>query len=345
MISIIVPVYKVEPYLRQCVDSILNQTYRDIEVLLIDDGSPDKCGEICDEYTENDKRVRAFHTENRGLSAARNLGVCEAKGEYIGFVDSDDWIEPDMYEVLLKRMQETSADIGVCGWWREDELHDDKRITTENCAMQLSVYPDAQNSLQALLDGKINVHVWNKLYKSILVKEVCFPEGKYYEDLSTMPRIIAHSRVVCVLPTCKYHYRRRENSISKLHTAKNLIDCADAQLNRFSYFQTEYPALYMRKKSVLLRDCADGISRVWRWWYIQSRMDKETYQGRIIELQQFSKEYLSPTMVGKLSGYLRVSIVFMKYRCSASFAILHAMNKIYKIIQSSFNHSWMWEYL
>ena len=103
MISIIVPVYRVEPYLRQCIESILGQTYRDIEVLLIDDGSPDHSREICDEYAEKDGRVRVFHTENRGLSAARNLGLQEAKGEYIGFVDSDDWIEPEMYEVLLGR--------------------------------------------------------------------------------------------------------------------------------------------------------------------------------------------------------------------------------------------------
>ena len=96
MISVIVPVYKVEPYLRQCVESILNQTYSDLEVLLIDDGSPDRCGEICDEYEKKDIRVRVFRTENRGVSAARNLGLREAKGDLIGFVDSDDWIEADM---------------------------------------------------------------------------------------------------------------------------------------------------------------------------------------------------------------------------------------------------------
>lgn len=122
MISIIVPVYKVEPYLRQCVDSILNQTYRDLEILLIDDGSPDCCGKICDEYEKKDKRVRVFHTENRGLSIARNLGLKETQGDYIGFVDSDDWIEPDMYEVLLKCLEETGADICVCGYSYENGI-------------------------------------------------------------------------------------------------------------------------------------------------------------------------------------------------------------------------------
>lgn len=103
MISVIVPVYKVAPYLRQCVDSIINQSFDDLEILLIDDGSPDQCGEICDEYAAKDSRVRVFHTENKGLSAARNLGLQKATGEYIGFIDSDDWIEPDMYEVLLRK--------------------------------------------------------------------------------------------------------------------------------------------------------------------------------------------------------------------------------------------------
>ena len=119
MISIIVPVYKVEPYIHQCIRSILNQTYRDIEILLIDDGSTDKCGEICEEYARIDSRIQVFHTENKGLSAARNLGLMEAKGEYIGFVDSDDWIEPDMYESLLRQLGESEADISACKIWDE----------------------------------------------------------------------------------------------------------------------------------------------------------------------------------------------------------------------------------
>ena len=107
MITIIVPVFNVEQYLPKCVDSIINQTYSNLEILLIDDGSQDRCGEICDEYAKKDSRIQVFHTKNRGLSVARNLGLQEAKGEYIGFVDSDDWIEPDMYEVLLSKMRES----------------------------------------------------------------------------------------------------------------------------------------------------------------------------------------------------------------------------------------------
>ena len=119
MISVIVPVYNVEPYLRKCLDSIVNQTYRDFEILIIDDGSTDGSGRICDEYAEKDSRIKVFHTENRGLSCARNLGLAEAKGEWIGFVDSDDWIEPDMYEVLIRRAEETGADVVECSHYKE----------------------------------------------------------------------------------------------------------------------------------------------------------------------------------------------------------------------------------
>ena len=112
-ISVIVPVYKVEPYLRECVDSIINQTYKNLEIILVDDGSPDNCGAICDEYAAKDSRVRVIHKENGGVSSARNAGIEAATGDYIGFVDSDDWIEPDMYENLLESLQRENAEIAA----------------------------------------------------------------------------------------------------------------------------------------------------------------------------------------------------------------------------------------
>ena len=124
-ISVVVPVYKVEPYLRKCLDSIVNQTYRDLEIILIDDGSPDNCGRICDEYAERDARIRVVHQENSGLSAARNAGLKLVSGSYIGFVDSDDWIEPDMYSYLLGNALEYQADIAVCS---RTEQHMDRTV-------------------------------------------------------------------------------------------------------------------------------------------------------------------------------------------------------------------------
>ena len=120
LISVIVPVYNVEPYLRQCIDSILGQTYKDLQVLLIDDGSPDGSGDICDEYAQKDHRIEVFHTENRGLSAARNLGISEAKGDMISFIDPDDWIEYRLFEVLYTVLERTGADISACSFAEEN---------------------------------------------------------------------------------------------------------------------------------------------------------------------------------------------------------------------------------
>ena len=115
LISVIIPVYKVELYLRECIDSVLAQTYQNLEVILVDDGSPDQCGSICEQYAEKDNRVCVIHKENGGLSDARNAGIDVAKGEYIGFVDSDDWVAPDMYECLYKASVEYNAEFVVCG--------------------------------------------------------------------------------------------------------------------------------------------------------------------------------------------------------------------------------------
>ena len=119
LISVIVPVYKAEPYLDKCVNSIRNQTYKNLEIILVNDGSPDRCGEMCDAYAKADSRIRVFHKENGGQSSARNLGLDHMTGEYVGFVDSDDWIEPDMYQRLYDRMVETESQISVCGLQRD----------------------------------------------------------------------------------------------------------------------------------------------------------------------------------------------------------------------------------
>lgn len=164
MISVIVPVYNVELYLRKCIDSILAQTYRDLEILVVDDGSTDGSGKICDEY-KKDERVRVFHTENRGLSATRNLGLDKATGEWIGFVDSDDWIEPDMYEVLFRKAEETEADVVECG------CHADYTTTSyEHRAIQRTV--SGIDAVKALIRSEIRTQVWNKIWRRHLFTDI-----------------------------------------------------------------------------------------------------------------------------------------------------------------------------
>ena len=319
MISIIVPVYKVAPYLRQCVESIINQTYRDLEIFLIDDGSPDECGEICEEYQNRDNRIRVFHTENRGLSAARNIGLKAATGEYIGFIDSDDWIEPNMYEVLIRRLEETEADIRVCGY----------DSASQEVVFEDAVYSGA-DALRALLDEKFNNNVWNKLYRRELFDGVLFPEGKNYEDVAVMHRIVDRASAVAVESSVLYHYRIRSESITKTYTAKNLMDYADARLSRYSYFRDERPDLFAENKEELLLLATNGISKVWRWWQGCKTEEKEQYKERIKELQIFTIENIPLFGFRSWPFSMRLSTVFMRSRSSASFVVLHGLNQLFR---------------
>lgn len=250
-----VPVYDVEPYLRQCIDSIVNQTYRELEILLIDDGSPDNCGAICDEYAQKDVRIRVFHTENRGLSAARNLGLEDATGEYIGFVDSDDWIEPDMYETLLREATETDADMVVCGVWYE------RKGRKRKSRLESACFSGPKDSLQALIDCKINNTVWNKIYRHEMFSTIFFPEGHNYEDICIMHRILACSRKTVINSEPKYHCRIRKNSITKTNTADNLIDYADAYLSRYSFLTEKEGELFYPQNDINKNRFSEAVQK------------------------------------------------------------------------------------
>lgn len=286
LISIIIPVYRVEPYLHKCIDSVLSQTYKDIEVLIIDDGSPDQCGKICDEYAMNDSRVVVLHTANNGLAAARNIGLNKARGEYIGFVDSDDWIEPDMYEVMIQSLEKTGANVCEC------DIYSDNYSMFSDCSLcknnEFIIY-NKNEALEALIDGKIKNVTWNKLYKRHTFESLSFPIGRNYEDVAIMHHIIGKADKYVQIDARKYHYRNRTDSISQTRNAKNLFDYVTACINRYWYLRTEYPRIYADKENDILQIVAMGICRIWRWWYGCNAEDKEYYNVKIKELLRFSK--------------------------------------------------------
>ena len=332
MISVIVPVYKVELYLKQCVDSILNQTYKNLEVILVDDGSPDGCGNICDEYEKRNSCVKVLHVNNGGLSAARNAGIKVATGDYIGFVDSDDWIEPDMYELLLKRLEDARADICVCGFdvvgkrvshvWHSDE----------------EVYKDAV-SLKALLDDRINNHVWNKLYRKEIILDVMksnngflFPEGKNYEDIAVMHNLIAQAKCVASISEMEYHYCMRSDSISKSYSAQNLFDYWEAYYMRYCFFMDKYPEVFDKHPEDEVQLIARSISKIWRWWYICKREEKRMFKSRIGELVNYTRDNIPLFGFRSWPVYLRISSFFMHSDSTVSFATLYALNQAYRYI-------------
>ena len=168
LISVIVPIYNVEEYLDRCVESIVNQTYKNLEIILVDDGSPDNCPQMCDNWAEKDSRIKAVHKENGGLSDARNAGMPFATGEIISFIDSDDWIELNMFETMLNRMIEDNSDIVSCGVkWVEEDGCLIRDVTSENEVL------DNKTAMKELLnDSKLKQHVWNKIYKYDMIKNI-----------------------------------------------------------------------------------------------------------------------------------------------------------------------------
>lgn len=211
MISVIVPIYKVEQYLHRCLNSILAQTYPDLDIILIDDGSPDGCGKICDQYAEKDSRIRVFHTPNQGLSGARNLGIekaLEKESEYIAFVDSDDWLEPKMYETLVNTAEKTGCDVVVCGYFRDGI--DTRRIWT-----MPEKRMEQTEAIRELIIDNLKYMVWNKLWKAQCFSSVRFLQGQFYEDVEAVYRLFSQIHELIRIPDPLYHYCIREDSISQ----------------------------------------------------------------------------------------------------------------------------------
>lgn len=210
-ISVIVPVYNVERYLKRCIESIINQTYKDLEIILVDDGSTDSSGNICDEYKKIDKRISVIHKKNGGLSDARNEGLKVVTGTYIAFVDSDDFLDLDMYEYMQKNIEKENADIVICGTKID---YDNGKIIVKS-SKKLEEF-DTKRALIELNSFKtFDMSVWNKLYKKSVIDRIMFPVGKKSEDYFVMYRYFDRAQKVVVLPEAKYHYIQRENSISR----------------------------------------------------------------------------------------------------------------------------------
>jgi len=229
LISVIIPVYNVEPYLRQCLDSVVSQTYDNLSIILVDDGSTDGSGRICDEYALNDPRITVFHTENRGLSAARNKGLdninCESA--YVSFIDSDDWVEIDFIQKMYETAEQHNADIVSCCYMYEPE----KRLSAK---VDHEIVLENDEIIAAFIKEKYmgNV-VWNKLYKPSHFSYIRYPEGMVYEDIASTYKILGSSKKLVMIPDALIHYRVRHDSISKDYSINNLIDNWKANYEKF----------------------------------------------------------------------------------------------------------------
>lgn len=322
-ISVIVPVYRVEPYLRKCLDSIVNQTYQNLEIILVDDGSPDHCGAICEEYAARDKRIKVIHQENGGLSAARNTALEIAGGEYLGFVDSDDWIEPKMFETLLWGIEEKEADIAVCGRYEE---YKDRRVPFEWPEIRVMEREEALEEL--LKNERLQNLVWDKLYRRELFEGIRFPVGKTFEDMAVMHRLFLRSeRVVCV-PGAMYHYLQRAGGIVGDISLKNRLNHYEMAQRRYEELKGDWPQFTGR----MAAQCVASAVGLWTIYLSNPREEQKRYREEMGTIAAFARHHREEALEYMRLGLAgRLVLRLVPYDAWWSFALARSIGRLYEM--------------
>lgn len=249
-LSIIIPVYNVKNFLAAAIESVLAQSFRDFELILVDDGATDGSGEICDDYAQKDSRVKVIHQKNAGVSAARNAGVAAARGAYIGFTDSDDIIEKDMYQVMMSLAEEHHADVVQCE-------HDRSSTLNGACRSGEITIMDGEAFVRRIFTKKggrytNQVALWSKVYRRALFDGIVFPVGRTYEDEQETYKLCLKAKIIVETTDVLYHYIKRENSIITGISARKMLDKQAALLDRLYYLPERIPDLRTNCAEVFL---------------------------------------------------------------------------------------------
>ena len=256
LISVIVPVYNVERYLRRCVDSILHQTYRNLEVLLVDDGSTDASGAICDKYAAQEERVTAVHQKNGGLSAARNAGLERAQGTYLCFVDSDDFLDSRMLETLCRDLQEQDADVAVVGFRMFER---EEALAPAELTVPVQCMTGREAIRSTLVSDELGDFAWNKLYKRAMFDTLRFRDGKRYEDQFFMLDVLRRCQTVACLGYQGYRYvQHSASTMAVAGVASNYLERPEYLLEWSRYFAEK--GNYLRAEG-LLNDAIENLSQ------------------------------------------------------------------------------------
>lgn len=283
LISVIVPIYKVEQYLNRCVESLVNQTWKNLEIILVDDGSPDNCPAMCDAWAKKDHRIKVIHKKNGGLSDARNAGMEVASGQYIGFVDSDDWVEHDMYRSLYLHMRETDSDI-VSGGVRRVWENSTPAITMTYTGEPLTFTP--QEAMASLIDETaLIVPVWNKLYTRAVIGDIRFPVDKINEDEFWSWKIVARANCISSVPDVFYNYLQRGGSIMSQQLMKYPLHAIEAKCQRHEYIVKNMPELANLSCMNLMYIC------LYRAQMLRKTQPKVEIQGYLLQLKEIVRNH------------------------------------------------------
>ena len=246
LVSVIVPVYNVAPYLEEALDSVLNQSYRKLEIIVVDDGSTDESGIICDVYAEKDSRITVIHQENKGLSAARNIGIEKSTGQVIAFLDPDDVLHIDMIQSLLLEMENQHADIVICDFF---VVKDQSRL--DNCipiirGKQQTI--EKKRALGGIIKGAINTAPWNKLYKREIWSTIRFPEGHVFEGTYVAFDILSAAERITIVKGKYVFHRKRAKSICNSFSLNKILDGAYARKHSYEFVTRNVPQLFSERQ-------------------------------------------------------------------------------------------------
>ncbi len=289
MISVIVPVYNVEKYLDCCIKSILNQSYSDLEIILVDDGSPDNCPMLCDAWAKRDQRIKVIHKENGGLSDARNTGLAVATGSMIGFVDADDWIGPRMYELLEKALNDDKSDIAACTVKEVWDNGKQEFLTVQERSVLKAL--DAQIAL--LEESKLKQPVWYKLYKRDVVKGILFEKNTINEDVLWSSFVIGNANTVSIIDYVGYYYRQHENSIMGKSYSFERISVVNSYCKIYEYMKRSSPSLSAKAKQKILLGCIYHGQMSLRYLTVNEIKKAFSFFTRIRNNYKIDKEVLS----------------------------------------------------
>lgn len=300
-ISVIIPVYKVEAYLDDCIRSVVAQSYANLEIILVDDGSPDKCGAMCDAWAKKDSRIQVIHKENGGLSDARNAGLERATGDYVAFVDSDDWLQPKFYETLLTAMQQENADICACAI---ASCYPDRTVTW-GCPKY--AVGDSEATLAMLYkDTAYPVSALNKLYRRELWNGLRFPVGKLCEDAFTTYQLVHRAKKIVQIPEALYCYRIRLNSIMTSSFTPKKLDEEEAWRCNYLFAREHYPSVakaafdfYLQRVNVLLHSI--------------SNQERRAYPKESAFLQSILKKHFGYILFGSTLGLKQRAKLLLDY--------------------------------
>lgn len=316
-ISIIVPVYNVDSYLRPCLESVLAQTHQTIEVILVDDGSTDTSGEICDEYKAIDNRIKVVHKRNGGLSSARNEGLKYSTGQYIGFVDSDDVINPDMFLILYEQLKSYHAEIAVCNM-----CYDKKKLGETN-SDKIEVM-DTAKALGCLSIAKpFGSHACNKLFDAKLIGNIRFPENKTYEDLYTIYKWIARAHKIVYIDRNLYFYRSNPQGITKLKFSKSNMNIIYGNLELLVYMRENYTHNVKYVRMSLAKASVALLRKI----SLDAECDE--YRKYVTDLQEYLRKNLLFLLIGPYKISSKVFGIFVAVNFTVAKSIYRKLETLY----------------